>query len=54
MARDGNPAASYLMLDSDKNTITYCRAGYDIEQAAAQIRKKGLPNWMADRLFLGK
>jgi diadenosine tetraphosphatase ApaH/serine/threonine PP2A family protein phosphatase len=52
--RDGNPAASYAMLDTDKRELTYCRAPYDIEQAAAAIRKKGLPIWLANRLFLGR
>ncbi len=51
--RDGNPAASYLMLDTAKNEITYCRAPYDIEAAAAAIRNQGLPTWLADRLFRG-
>jgi len=52
--RDGNPAASYVMLDTEKRELTYCRAPYDVEQAAAQIRKNGLPTWLADRLFVGK
>jgi diadenosine tetraphosphatase ApaH/serine/threonine PP2A family protein phosphatase len=52
--RDGNPAASYAMLDAKKNELTYCRAPYDIEEAAARIRKNGLPVWLADRLFVGK
>lgn len=52
--RDGNPAASYAMLDTKKNELTYCRAPYDIEEAAARIRKNGLPIWLADRLFVGK
>ena len=52
--RDGNPAASYAMLDTDKRELTYCRAAYDIEQAAAAIRKKGLPVWLANRLFQGR
>ena len=52
--RDGNPAASYVMLDTKRREITYCRAPYDVEQAAAQIRKKGLPTRLAERLFLGK
>jgi len=51
--RDGNPAASYAMLDSEKRELTYCRAPYDVEQAAAQIRKNGLPIWLADRLRVG-
>lgn len=52
--RDRNPAASYAMLDTEKNELTYCRAPYDVEQAAAQILKKGLPDWLAERLLLGK
>ena len=42
------------MLDTDKRELTYCRAPYDVEQAAAQIRKKGLPTSLAERLFLGR
>jgi diadenosine tetraphosphatase ApaH/serine/threonine PP2A family protein phosphatase len=52
--RDGNPAASYAMLDTDKHELTYCRVPYDVEQAASAIRKKGLPVWLADRLLVGK
>jgi diadenosine tetraphosphatase ApaH/serine/threonine PP2A family protein phosphatase len=52
--RDGNPAAAYAILDTDKGELTYCRAPYDVAAAAAQIRKMGLPNWLADRLFVGK
>jgi len=52
--RDGNPAASYLMLDSDKREVTYCRAPYDVEQATARIRDKGLPTSLAERLFVGR
>jgi diadenosine tetraphosphatase ApaH/serine/threonine PP2A family protein phosphatase len=52
--RDGNPAAAYVMLDTQRREITYCRAPYDIEEAAAAIRKQGLPTWLADRLFLGQ
>lgn len=52
--RDGNPAASYAMLDTKRRDLTYCRAPYDVEEAAARIRNKGLPTWLADRLLLGK
>lgn len=52
--RDGNPAAAFAMFDTDKREITYCRAPYDVEQAAAAIRKKGLPRWLADRLLVGR
>jgi diadenosine tetraphosphatase ApaH/serine/threonine PP2A family protein phosphatase len=51
--RDGNPAASYAMLDTERHELTYCRAPYDVEAAAAAIRNKGLPPWLAERLLLG-
>jgi diadenosine tetraphosphatase ApaH/serine/threonine PP2A family protein phosphatase len=52
--RDGNPAASFVMFDTDKCEITYCRAPYDIEAAAARILASGLPSWLAERLFMGR
>ena len=52
--RDGNPAASYAMLDTKRRELTYCRVPYDVEEAAARIRNNGLPTWLADRLLLGK
>lgn len=51
--RDGNPAAAYALFDTVKRELTYCRAAYDIEAAAARIRKQGLPPWLAERLFRG-
>jgi diadenosine tetraphosphatase ApaH/serine/threonine PP2A family protein phosphatase len=51
--RDGNPAASYAMLDTEKRELTYRRAPYDVEEAATSIRKNGLPTWFADRLLVG-
>ena len=52
--RDGDPAASYAVLDTDRHELTYCRAPYDVAAVAAKIRNKGLPTWLADRLSLGK
>jgi len=52
--RDGNPAASYAILDTQRRELTYRRAPYDIDAAAAKIRAKGLPAWLADRLSLGR
>lgn len=51
--RDGNPAAAYALLDTDKRELTYCRVPYDVETAADRIRKAGLPVWLAERLFRG-
>lgn len=52
--RDGNPAASFAMFDTEKYEITWCRAPYDIDAAADRIRANGLPSWLADRLFAGR
>jgi len=52
--RDGNPAAAYALLDTDRRELTFCRAPYDIETAAETIRKHGLPPSLADRLFVGE
>ena len=52
--RDRNLAASYLMLDTQRREVTYCRAPYDVEAAAASIRKAGLPTALANRLLVGR
>ena len=52
--RDGNPAASYTLLDSEKNEITFVRVPYDVETAAAKIREAGLPDYLAERLRKGR
>jgi diadenosine tetraphosphatase ApaH/serine/threonine PP2A family protein phosphatase len=52
--RDGNPAAAYALFDTDRRELTYCRAAYDVAEAAARIREKGLPDWLADRLLIGQ
>jgi diadenosine tetraphosphatase ApaH/serine/threonine PP2A family protein phosphatase len=52
--RDGTPAAAYALLDTDRRELTYCRVPYDVEAAAAQIRRHGLPSRLAERLFTGE
>jgi diadenosine tetraphosphatase ApaH/serine/threonine PP2A family protein phosphatase len=52
--RDGNPAASFAMLDTGRQEITWCRVPYDVEAAAARIRENGLPRRLADRLLVGR
>jgi diadenosine tetraphosphatase ApaH/serine/threonine PP2A family protein phosphatase len=52
--RDGNPAAAFAIFDTDRRELTYCRVPYDVEQAVAAIRRKGLPRWLADRLLVGQ
>jgi diadenosine tetraphosphatase ApaH/serine/threonine PP2A family protein phosphatase len=52
--RDGDPAASFALFDTDSREITYCRVPYDVETAAKRIRQHGLPFWLADRLLVGR
>ena len=52
--RDGNPAASFSVYDTNERTLTMLRAPYDFTQTAEKIRRSGLPFWLADRLAIGK
>jgi diadenosine tetraphosphatase ApaH/serine/threonine PP2A family protein phosphatase len=52
--RDGDPRAVYLLVDSSAGTWKHVRVTYDIEAAAAGIRRAGLPDMLADRLFVGR
>ncbi|WP_407180327.1 metallophosphoesterase family protein [Bradyrhizobium sp. STM 3562] len=52
--RDGDPAAAYALYDTSSREITYCRVPYDVDAAAARIRENGLPDRLADRLFVGR
>jgi diadenosine tetraphosphatase ApaH/serine/threonine PP2A family protein phosphatase len=52
--RDGDPRAAWLELDTDAWRATYHRVTYDIDQAAAAIRDAGLPELLADRLYVGQ
>jgi diadenosine tetraphosphatase ApaH/serine/threonine PP2A family protein phosphatase len=52
--RDGNPAASFAMFDTERREITFRRAPYHVDDAAAAIRANGLPECFADRLYEGR
>jgi diadenosine tetraphosphatase ApaH/serine/threonine PP2A family protein phosphatase len=51
--RDGNPAASYAVLETSRSEITYFRVPYDVDTTAARIRAAGLPPVLAERLRKG-
>jgi diadenosine tetraphosphatase ApaH/serine/threonine PP2A family protein phosphatase len=51
--RDGDPRASYLVLDTEANVATWRRAAYDVAAVQAAIRAAGLPPRLADRLAIG-
>jgi diadenosine tetraphosphatase ApaH/serine/threonine PP2A family protein phosphatase len=52
--RDGDPAASFALYDTDTREITYCRVPYDVDTAARRVLENGLPPWLAERLSLGR
>jgi len=53
--RDGNPRASYAVLSISGNHVEFAvaRTEYDIDSAADKILQAGLPNFLADRLYIG-
>jgi diadenosine tetraphosphatase ApaH/serine/threonine PP2A family protein phosphatase len=52
--RDGDPRAAWLELDTESAGVVFHRTPYDIERAAASITSAGLPQQLADRLFVGQ
>jgi len=52
--RDENPDSAYGIYDDVSNTIELFRVEYDIKSAAKAIKDAGLPNILADRLFVGQ
>jgi diadenosine tetraphosphatase ApaH/serine/threonine PP2A family protein phosphatase len=51
--RDGDPAACYGLLDTDRSELAWLRVPYDVGTAAAKIRAAGLPETLAARLERG-
>jgi predicted phosphodiesterase len=52
--RDGDPRASYAVLDDVANTVSIKRVEYDIKKAQQKIRKAALPDMLASRLAEGR
>lgn len=51
--RDGDPTASYLVLDPESGTVRWHRVAYDIGAVQAAMREAGLPAGLVNRLSLG-
>jgi predicted phosphodiesterase len=51
--RDGDPRASYLILDTVADTITYRRVTYPFEETQAKMLAAGLPSRIIARLAYG-
>jgi diadenosine tetraphosphatase ApaH/serine/threonine PP2A family protein phosphatase len=51
--RDGDPRASFVIFDSDKEFVKRIRVEYNIEEAQRKILAAGLPEVLATRLSYG-
>jgi diadenosine tetraphosphatase ApaH/serine/threonine PP2A family protein phosphatase len=51
--RDGDPRASFVIFDSDKEFVKRIRVEYDIKEAQRKILDAGLPEVLATRLSYG-
>jgi diadenosine tetraphosphatase ApaH/serine/threonine PP2A family protein phosphatase len=52
--RDGDERASYGVYDSDAATFTLRRVEYDIAQTQKLMVDAGLPDWLIERLAIGR
>ena len=52
--RDENPKAAFGVYDTETEVITIDRVEYDIEAATSKILRAGLPEVLAERLWLGR
>jgi predicted phosphodiesterase len=51
--RNGDPRACYMVLDLDGASANYRRIEYPVELTQAEIRERGLPEPLAERLVQG-
>ena len=51
--RDADPRASFLIFDGAENEVSFHRVEYDIKACADKIKAAGLPEILAERLFIG-
>jgi len=51
--RDGNPKLSFGILDTDRWEYKNVRKDYDVKHASKKILEAGLPQMLAERLFMG-
>jgi diadenosine tetraphosphatase ApaH/serine/threonine PP2A family protein phosphatase len=52
--RDGNPQASYAILDTDAMTWELHRVPYPIEITQERMRARNLPRRLVERLGVGR
>ena len=52
--RDGDPRAAWLLLDLEQRTAGFRRVPYSIQQTQTEMRERGLPATLAERLARGE
>lgn len=52
--RDGDPRASFALLDTETGLLQALRVAYDVEATQEAIRRAGLPEALAERLAYGE
>ena len=52
--RDGDPRAAWMELDTETWSATYRRVDYQVDRAAESILAAGLPEHLAQRLYIGQ
>jgi diadenosine tetraphosphatase ApaH/serine/threonine PP2A family protein phosphatase len=52
--RDGNPLSSYLVLDTEADSVEFRRVAYDIGVTQELMRQAGLPPRLVERLSYGR
>jgi diadenosine tetraphosphatase ApaH/serine/threonine PP2A family protein phosphatase len=51
--RDGDPRAAWLLLDLESRRASFRRIEYPVERTQAELRERGLPDALAQRLARG-
>lgn len=51
--RDGDPRAAWLLLDFAAGTASFRRVEYDVARTQEEIRERGLPDGLAERIAHG-
>jgi diadenosine tetraphosphatase ApaH/serine/threonine PP2A family protein phosphatase len=52
--RDSNPLASFATWDSERNRVEVRRVAYDMAQAQEKMERAGLPDYLIERLAVGR
>ncbi|MBI2434224.1 MAG: metallophosphoesterase family protein [Candidatus Hydrogenedentes bacterium] len=52
--RDNDPRAAFGILDTDAKVYEQARVKYPVEKAASRVMEAGLPQFLAERLSLGR